>query len=91
MQQQMGKVYDPAQVEQQLYQAWEESGAFKGKADRSKKPFCIVMPPPNITGQLHMGHALDYSMQDILIRYHRMLGDARSGCRGRITLPLPRK
>ena len=57
-----------------LYKKWEDNGYFHAEVDRSKKPFTIVMPPPNITGQLHMGHALDNTMQDILIRYKRMQG-----------------
>ncbi|MBQ2818135.1 MAG: valine--tRNA ligase [Clostridia bacterium] len=72
----MAKTYEPQSVESRIYESWEKSGAFAGKVDRSKKPFCIVMPPPNVTGQLHMGHALDNTLQDILTRYHRMKGDA---------------
>ncbi|MBS7262790.1 MAG: valine--tRNA ligase [Eubacteriales bacterium] len=71
---QLSKVYDPKAVEERLYQAWEESGVFHAEPDPAKKPFTIVMPPPNITGQLHMGHALDNTMQDILIRFKRMCG-----------------
>ena len=70
----MAKTYDPKGIEERLYQKWETNGYFRAKADKSKKPFTIVMPPPNITGQLHMGHALDNTMQDILIRYKRMQG-----------------
>jgi len=69
------KVYNPAEVEKKWYAYWEKNGYFHAKVDKSKKPFCIVIPPPNITGQLHMGHALDNTLQDILIRWHRMLGD----------------
>ena len=69
------KVYNPAEVEKKWYSYWEKNGYFHAKVDKSKKPFCIVIPPPNITGQLHMGHALDNTLQDILIRWHRMLGD----------------
>ena len=72
----MAKVYDPAGVEKRIYQNWEEQGYFKGYADPDKKPFTIVIPPPNITGQLHMGHALDNTLQDILIRFKRMQGFA---------------
>lgn len=72
----MEKVYNPQAIEMACYEAWEESGAFTPKRDPNKTPFTIVMPPPNITGQLHMGHALDLSMQDMLTRYHRMKGDA---------------
>ena len=74
MSKELSKTYDPKNIEDRLYKKWEESGYFHAEADRSKKPFTIVMPPPNITGQLHMGHALDNTMQDILIRYKRMQG-----------------
>ena len=68
------KTYDPSQIEDRLYRKWEEKKYFHAEVDRSKKPFTIVMPPPNFTGQLHMGHALDNTMQDILIRFKRMQG-----------------
>ena len=68
------KTYDPSQIEDRLYRKWEEKKYFHAEVDRSKKPFTIVMPPPNVTGQLHMGHALDNTMQDILIRFKRMQG-----------------
>ena len=72
------KTYNPADIEDRLYQKWLDSKYFHADAERGrrngKKPFTIVMPPPNITGQLHMGHALDNTMQDILIRYKRMQG-----------------
>ena len=74
MSKELAKTYDPKGIEDRLYQKWENSGYFHTSVDRSKKPFTIVMPPPNITGQLHMGHALDNTMQDILIRYKRMQG-----------------
>ncbi|MCI8282026.1 MAG: valine--tRNA ligase [Lachnospiraceae bacterium] len=70
----LAKTYDPKGIEDRLYQKWEDNHYFHAQVDRSKKPFTIVMPPPNITGQLHMGHALDNTMQDILIRYKRMQG-----------------
>ncbi len=70
----LAKQYDPAQVEDRIYQEWLDGGYFHTQIDRSKKPYTIVMPPPNITGQLHMGHALDNTMQDILIRFKRMQG-----------------
>lgn len=70
------KVYDPKQVEKKIYDMWMEGGYFKGNPDPDKKPFSIVMPPPNVTGQLHMGHALDATLQDILTRYKRMQGYA---------------
>ena len=68
------KNYNPAEIEDRLYEKWQEKKYFHAEVDRSKKPFTIVMPPPNITGQLHMGHALDNTMQDILIRFKRMQG-----------------
>ena len=71
---QLEKVYDPSTVEERLYNTWMEKGYFHAEVDKSKKPFTIVMPPPNITGQLHMGHALDNTLQDILTRYKRMQG-----------------
>ncbi len=70
----LAKTYDPKGMEDAIYKNWEEKGYFHAEVDRSKRPFTIVMPPPNITGQLHMGHALDNTMQDILIRYKRMQG-----------------
>ena len=70
----MPKTYDPSIVEDRLYKKWEESGYFHSAPNPDKKPYTIVIPPPNITGQLHMGHALDETMQDILIRYKRMSG-----------------
>ena len=70
------KVYDPKEVEQSIYQMWVDGGYFHTERDPEKKPFTIVMPPPNVTGQLHMGHAMDASLQDVLIRYKRMQGYA---------------
>ena len=70
------KVYDPGTVEKRIYEMWQLHGCFKGVIDPDKKPFSIVMPPPNVTGQLHMGHALDSTLQDILTRYKRMQGYA---------------
>ncbi len=70
------KVYEPKKVEKKIYDFWMEGGWFKGEIDPAKKPFSIVMPPPNVTGQLHMGHALDATLQDILTRYKRMQGYA---------------
>ena len=72
----LAKQYDPSQVEDRIYQFWLDGGYFHTKADPDKKPFTIVMPPPNVTGQLHMGHAVDNTMQDILIRTKRMQGYA---------------
>ncbi|MEE3398049.1 MAG: valine--tRNA ligase [Eubacterium sp.] len=74
MSKELEKNYSPEQIEGRLYRKWVENGYFHAEVDRSKKPFTIVMPPPNITGQLHMGHALDNTMQDILIRMKRMQG-----------------
>ena len=68
------KTYNPADIEERLNQKWQDSKYFHAEVNKNKKPFTIVMPPPNITGQLHMGHALDNTMQDILIRYKRMQG-----------------
>ncbi len=70
----MGKTYVPEQVETKWYQYWEKNGFFHAEVDKSKEPFCIVIPPPNVTGQLHMGHALDNTYQDIFIRWKRMQG-----------------
>lgn len=70
------KIYEPGQVEERLYQKWVEGDYFHTQRDPDKKPYTIVMPPPNITGQLHMGHAMDETWQDILIRYKRMQGYA---------------
>lgn len=68
------KTYDPSAVEDKLYQFWNDSGFFNAEVDENKKPFTIVIPPPNVTGQLHMGHAFDETLQDILIRTKRMQG-----------------
>ncbi|SCY69642.1 valine--tRNA ligase [Alkaliphilus peptidifermentans] len=68
------KTYNPLDFEDRIYQQWMEKGYFKAKVNPDKKPFCIVLPPPNITGQLHMGHALDHTLQDVLIRWKRMQG-----------------
>jgi valyl-tRNA synthetase len=76
MAKELAKQYDPKQVEDRIYQEWCEKKYFHTKVDRSKKPFTIVMPPPNVTGQLHMGHAMDETWQDILTRYKRMQGYA---------------
>lgn len=74
MKKEMDKIYNPKDVEENIYKEWEEKGYFKAEVNSHKKPFTIVMPPPNITGKLHMGHALDETMQDILIRFKRMQG-----------------
>ena len=74
MSKELAKTYDPSGIEDRLYQKWLDKKYFHAEVDHSKTPFTIVIPPPNITGQLHMGHALDNTMQDILIRYKRMQG-----------------
>lgn len=70
----MNKTYDPKQVEQKWYTYWEENGFFHQDVDKTKEAFCVVIPPPNVTGQLHMGHALDNTYQDIFVRWKRMQG-----------------
>ena len=76
MNRELSKTYEPQEVESRIYGMWERNGCFEGRRDPDKKPFTIVMPPPNVTGQLHMGHAMDCTMQDILIRFKRMEGYA---------------
>lgn len=76
MKKELSKTYSPKDFEDRIYKYWENSGFFKAERDPNKKPYTIVMPPPNITGQLHMGHALDCTLQDILIRWRRMEGYA---------------
>lgn len=68
------KTYSPQNVEDRIYDFWMKNNYFHAEIDKSKKPFTIVIPPPNVTGQLHMGHAFDETLQDILIRYKRMCG-----------------
>ena len=74
MKKELPKVYEPQEVESRIYETWEKNGCFKGRRDPKRKPFTIVMPPPNVTGQLHMGHAMDSTLQDILTRFKRMQG-----------------
>lgn len=74
MRKELAKTYAPKEFEERIYKNWEEKGYFRAERDPDKKPYTIVMPPPNITGQLHMGHALDCTLQDILIRWRRMQG-----------------
>ena len=69
------KVYEPSQVEGKWYKYWLEQGYFAPDINSAASPYCIVIPPPNVTGSLHIGHALNHTLQDILIRYHRMQGD----------------
>ncbi len=71
----MPKAYNPAQVESRLYKLWEDAGYFTAKIDRAAEPFTVIMPPPNLTGELHMGHALTDTVEDILVRWHRMKGE----------------
>ena len=70
----LDKTYDPKEIEARLYPEWEQSGAFRAHPESPKAPYCIVIPPPNVTGSLHMGHALDNTLQDVLIRWRRMRG-----------------
>ena len=74
MARELPKVYEPQQVENRIYEMWEQGGYFKAGKEQHRKPFTIVMPPPNVTGQLHMGHAMDATLQDTLIRFKRMQG-----------------
>lgn len=76
MKKELPKVYEPQEAEGRIYEMWEKNGCFEGRRDPDKKPFTIVMPPPNVTGQLHMGHAMDCTVQDILTRFKRMQGYA---------------
>ena len=76
MAKELPKIYDPKSVESDIYQLWMDNGCFRGVRDPEKKPFTIVMPPPNVTGQLHMGHAMDATIQDVLTRFKRMQGYA---------------
>src|SRR5436190_13043125 len=70
----LDKTYRPADVETRLYEAWERAGAFAADPESHKLPYTIMMPPPNVTGSLHMGHALTFTLQDVLVRYQRMRG-----------------
>ena len=74
MEKNLAKTYNPKDFEDRIYEMWETNGAFRAEVNPDKKPFTIVMPPPNITGQLHMGHALDQTLQDVLTRWKRMQG-----------------
>src|SRR3989442_6489642 len=71
----MAKAYDPSKVEGPLYEMWLKGGYFRARIDPEKEQFCMIMPPPNVTGELHLGHALTATIEDCLIRWHRMLGD----------------
>ena len=74
MKKQLNSTYDPKEVEQRTYKFWQDGGYFHAEIDPEKTPYTIVIPPPNITGKLHMGHALDETLQDILVRFRRMQG-----------------
>ena len=74
MKKELPKTYNPSEIEKPLYQKWCDAGYFTPQIDKKKQPFTIVIPPPNVTGQLHMGHALDETLQDTIIRYKRMSG-----------------
>ena len=74
MEHKLNDKFNPKDFEEKLYEMWETKGYFKPSDDKTKEPYCIMMPPPNVTGKLHMGHALDDTIQDILIRYKRMRG-----------------
>ncbi len=75
MKQELPKVYEPQAVEGSIYQRWMESGAFHARPDERSESYVIMMPLPNVTGALHMGHAMDNVMQDLLVRWHRMRGE----------------
>ena len=89
MPKELAKQYAPQGTEDRIYQNWCDKGYFHTQIDRSKKPFTIVMPPPNVTGQLHMGHAMDETWQDILTRYKRMQGYAALWVPAPTMRPLP--
>ena len=74
-QEEMPKAYEPGKTEEKWYKFWMEKGYFTPKIDKKKKPFVIIMPPPNLTGELHIGHALMAALEDIMIRWHRMKGE----------------
>ena len=79
MAKELNKIYEPQAVESEIYKMWQEGGYFHAERDKHKKPFTIVMPPPNVTGQLHMGHAMDATLQDSIIRFKRMQATMPSG------------
>ena len=89
MNKELPKVYEPQEVEGRIYEIWEKSGCFAGHRAPYKKTVTIVMPPPNVTGQLHMGHAMDCTLQDILIRFKRMQGYAALWVPGKAAVFLP--
>ena len=69
------KPYNPKSTETRIYEYWENTGYFTPTIDKTKTPFVMIMPPPNVTGQLHMGHALTIALEDMIVRWHRMNGD----------------
>jgi valyl-tRNA synthetase len=69
------KAYEPGQVEDRVYEFWLKKGYFTPRIDRGRKPFTVIMPPPNVTGELHLGHALPATIEDIIVRWHRMKGE----------------
>src|SRR5512137_1921565 len=71
----IAKQYSPSEIERRVYAAWETGGAFNAEPDAAGAPYCIVIPPPNVTGALHLGHAINNTLQDTLVRYRRMAGD----------------
>ena len=71
----MPRAYEPGAVEERVYAFWKDGGFFTPEIDRSKRPFTVIMPPPNVTGELHMGHALTIAIEDMIVRWHRMLGE----------------
>ena len=83
MEKNLAKTYDPKDFEDRIYEMWETNGAFRAEVDPDKKPFTIVMPPPNITGQLHMGHALDQTLQDVLTQIETSAGLQRAVAAGK--------
>ena len=78
MEKNLAKTYNPKDFEDRIYEMWESTGSFRAEVDKDKKPFTIVMPPPNITGQLHMGHALDQTLQDVLNKMEENAGLQRT-------------
>src|SRR5262245_22124216 len=70
----LDKTYNPGEIESGQYAAWEAGGAFSSDVNSNRQPYCIMMPPPNVTGSLHMGHALTFTLQDVLVRFRRMQG-----------------
>ncbi len=87
----MQTTYNPKEFEDRIYADWRKKNCFRAAIDPKKVPFTVMMPPPNVTGQLHMGHAMDETMQDILVRFKRMQGYSVFGFRESITRPSPPK